>query len=165
MHTKVSIKLFYLPKFEVLTWRWRGTFCSLIKFRAPKGNLSLGLCYLNKLYMINDLKITRPSFLLNSEDLRAVWAQLQGYLEVMICWIWYRSIQFQSARCDGYEDCPDGEDERDCTRCKNNKEGFYCKTSKRCLTSMRRCDGVEDCPGGADEERCTCKGFKFFFIF
>lgn len=57
----------------------------------------------------------------------------------------------------GINDCPDGQDERDCVSC-NNPQGFYCKNSKKCLASIKRCDGIEDCADGEDEVDCSCDG-------
>ncbi|GAB0088551.1 Serine protease nudel [Sergentomyia squamirostris] len=67
--------------------------------------------------------------------------------------------------CDGYLDCPFGEDEMGCFRCEKNS--FSCfdtpedfekhdgKTSDfLCFTTKDRCDGIDNCLTGKDERDC-----------
>ncbi|XP_055635671.1 basement membrane-specific heparan sulfate proteoglycan core protein isoform X6 [Toxorhynchites rutilus septentrionalis] len=55
-------------------------------------------------------------------------------------------------KCDGQEDCRNGEDEMDCDECSSN--AFLCNGG-RCITSNNVCDGVKHCPGGEDEDCIT----------
>lgn len=66
----------------------------------------------------------------------------------------------EAQTCDGFNDCPDGDDELNCTSCKNG--AFHCAQSQRCIASHKRCDGVQDCPDLADELNCTCEGLQDF---
>ncbi|CAI9722758.1 atrial natriuretic peptide-converting enzyme-like isoform X3 [Octopus vulgaris] len=70
-------------------------------------------------------------------------------------------------KCDGQNDCPDGEDEEDCDRvtttqapvtttlsldCRVNE--MYCTATKSCILLSWKCDGQNDCPDGEDEKDC-----------
>ncbi|XP_074657056.1 uncharacterized protein LOC141910238 [Tubulanus polymorphus] len=50
--------------------------------------------------------------------------------------------------CDGQEDCPSGEDEKNCVNCE-----FTCK-NYQCIRLSGRCNGVYDCSDRSDEFNC-----------
>jgi hypothetical protein len=72
-------------------------------------------------------------------------------------------------RCNGYNDCVNGEDEDGCVDVKC--PGLYrCRESTVCLPPANVCDGWEQCPKGDDElicdvgpcpEGCLCQGLAF----
>ncbi|KAK6628111.1 hypothetical protein RUM44_010593 [Polyplax serrata] len=58
--------------------------------------------------------------------------------------------------CDGYLDCPGGEDELGCFGCP--KSAFSCDSvisPGSCIALNKRCDGVRDCAIGNDENDCS----------
>ncbi|XP_050451697.1 serine protease nudel-like isoform X3 [Cataglyphis hispanica] len=65
----------------------------------------------------------------------------------------------QDQICDGYFDCPHGEDELGCFDCP--ADSFSCNYDSynplrlNCVPLSQRCDGIKQCPDGKDELDCT----------
>ncbi|XP_022095542.1 uncharacterized protein LOC110981859 isoform X2 [Acanthaster planci] len=61
--------------------------------------------------------------------------------------------------CDGYSDCSDGSDERQCKPvCRPDQ--FSCANGRACLEATQRCNGENDCLDFSDELDCPCKDEK-----
>ncbi len=61
--------------------------------------------------------------------------------------------------CDGNPDCQNGEDEINCTSCKDIPGQFPCDLSRGypCIHINAVCNGVQDCiKTGRDEVDCDC---------
>ncbi|OQV25002.1 Enteropeptidase [Hypsibius exemplaris] len=58
----------------------------------------------------------------------------------------------QQRVCDGYPDCPNAEDEMQCSKCKDKA---LCYISKMCIPKAQWCDGNRDCTNGEDELHCV----------
>ena len=59
--------------------------------------------------------------------------------------------------CDRDTDCPDGEDELNCSYSQLCGAGmFLCEASQECINSEWRCDGTRDCSQGEDEQPDLC---------
>ncbi|XP_033099551.1 uncharacterized protein LOC117103150 [Anneissia japonica] len=72
------------------------------------------------------------------------------------------------SRCDGSNDCDNGEDEQYCDD--YNCPGYFkCKDATNCISQDRVCNNIKDCVRGDDElfcnvtcpEGCTCSGLSF----
>jgi low density lipoprotein-related protein 2 len=59
--------------------------------------------------------------------------------------------------CDGYSNCPNGEDELP-SKCPNCHEtgDFKCATNNRCIPLSLRCNQMDDCGDGSDENVTMC---------
>uniref|UniRef100_A0A8C2C9Y7 Suppression of tumorigenicity 14a n=1 Tax=Cyprinus carpio TaxID=7962 RepID=A0A8C2C9Y7_CYPCA len=62
-----------------------------------------------------------------------------------------------SLRCDGWNDCGDSTDERNC---KCDASVIQCRNGV-CKPMFWRCDGVNDCGDDTDELNCGCKSGEF----
>lgn len=59
-----------------------------------------------------------------------------------------------SAFCNGTAECPQKEDEQDCSHdCQENE--FYCM-NKKCIPKEWVCDHSNDCGDGSDEDKSMC---------
>ncbi|XP_031621632.1 uncharacterized protein LOC116339738 [Contarinia nasturtii] len=57
-----------------------------------------------------------------------------------------------SWQCDNIKDCPNAEDEVNCSFCEENE--FKCIGSDKCIPEKWHCDQYEDCPDASDEQDC-----------
>jgi len=60
--------------------------------------------------------------------------------------------------CDGYNDCADASDEKDCNE--PNTDTSPCQTGDEYFPIERRCDGIMDCFDGTDELNCSREDYK-----
>ncbi|CAG7705197.1 unnamed protein product, partial [Allacma fusca] len=58
-------------------------------------------------------------------------------------------------KCEGFKQCPNGEDEQNCP-C-----AFQCADGSCLVQSYQVCNGWPDCPGGEDELNCPCSMTQF----
>ncbi|KAK6174278.1 hypothetical protein SNE40_017588 [Patella caerulea] len=63
-----------------------------------------------------------------------------------------------SWRCDGDEDCDNGDDEKNCptaSQCRDNQFSCQVDGEMSCISNAWRCDDDVDCTDGTDENNCT----------
>ncbi|RUS89854.1 hypothetical protein EGW08_002384 [Elysia chlorotica] len=61
----------------------------------------------------------------------------------------------QSYICDGFDDCNNNDDEKNCYNHTCSGDQFRCISNNACRPLIYICDGDFDCPGGEDESNCT----------
>ncbi|XP_050723962.1 low-density lipoprotein receptor-related protein 1B-like isoform X15 [Eriocheir sinensis] len=60
--------------------------------------------------------------------------------------------------CDGINQCPNNEDERNCRpACPIPGQDYRCGDEDTCLYEDQLCNGVNDCFNGLDEDEATCR--------
>ena len=62
-------------------------------------------------------------------------------------------------KCDGIDECEDGSDEKDCTKCLDSE--FTCSDGS-CISLKLRCNDHSDCSNGSDEEWCAPCAMNYF---
>ena len=66
--------------------------------------------------------------------------------------------------CDGYPDCGDISDERNCARGSCNSEWLLQCGDGSCIDVRRRCDGYDDCSDGVDESDCLLHECQYWQV-
>lgn len=74
--------------------------------------------------------------------------------------MWHWSI----FRCNGTNECPNGEDEQSCSIVKCLPSEWKCVSTDDCIQKAWRCDHSEDCIDGSDENPEMCKNLKSVLI-
>lgn len=70
-------------------------------------------------------------------------------------------------KCDGFIDCRDGADEKECnfgvnvTSCTLDK--FRCANGQGCIETVKKCDHRRDCSDGSDEKDCSTPSVRFSY--
>ncbi|CAJ0607490.1 unnamed protein product [Cylicocyclus nassatus] len=59
--------------------------------------------------------------------------------------------------CDRIVQCPDGDDELDCSAKSCSSSEFQCRSTRTCVPDVVRCDGWKDCLDGSDELNCPTR--------
>ncbi|XP_031564642.1 scavenger receptor cysteine-rich domain superfamily protein-like isoform X2 [Actinia tenebrosa] len=64
-------------------------------------------------------------------------------------------------RCNGYTECSNGEDERNCPASCSGFYGHFRCNNNNCISRSNLCDGVNNCGDGSDESTALCGGTAF----
>ncbi|XP_038058195.1 low-density lipoprotein receptor-related protein 2-like [Patiria miniata] len=68
----------------------------------------------------------------------------------------YRICYWMGGNCDGYDHCPDGSDEKNCTTCESDVKCVTPTNEWVCIPVEKMCDGVDDCQNDRDEDDSRC---------
>ena len=118
---------------------------------------------------LKDVMSSRPFILCVRDPIRPPTIDIPDQFEAFTCTD--RSLIAISLQCDGIPNCPNAEDEENCTNvcssgnincftnclfpaCQCNDFYYQC-IGGGCMTFDKFCNGQQDCPSGEDEEGCV----------